>query len=64
MAPMLVFHHVTEKCDGMKVEVHSFFISILYAGQLSVVRPVSFTTGEPVTLWKGECLGHRAGLLQ
>jgi len=29
MAPMLVFHHVTEKYDGVKVELHSFFISIL-----------------------------------
>ena len=45
MVPMLLFHHVTETYDGVKVELHSFFISILYAGKLSVVRPVSFTTG-------------------
>jgi len=37
MAPVLVFHHVTETYDGVKAELHSFFISILYAGQLSVV---------------------------
>jgi hypothetical protein len=45
MAPMPVFHHVTETYDGVKVELHSLFISVLYAGQLSVGRPVSFTTG-------------------
>jgi len=37
MAPMFVFHHVMEMYDGVKAELHSFFISMLYASKLSVV---------------------------